>query len=189
MSSLIFRRNADNNARDAFHNTHDANELPNRDGPEYPRNLLIALVVLVGLSLMLGTSLYVIRRIRRARKESGRLPSYDAATRTHNRTRLTIQTNRFSSYAFSEKQTLIGNSAPLSISPDSVPEIRITFPEEEDQEGRRVSGRVVVVKVGESGVGFVRPLDREGLPPYQQQQPTERFDSVDMDRIGGLKER
>lgn len=189
MSSLIFRRNDDDHdARYAFNSNHGGNELPDRGGAEYPRNLLISLVVLVGLSLILGTSLYVIRRIRRARKESSSLPSYDAATRTHNRTRLTILTNRNSSYTYSEKQNLIGNSAPISISPDNVPEIRITFPEEEDQEGRRVSGRVVVVKVGESGVGFVRPLEEEGLPPYQQQQPTERFDSVDIDRIGGLKE-
>jgi hypothetical protein len=72
------------------------------------------------------------------------------------------------------------------MSPDNVPEIRITFPEEEDKDGRRVSGRVVVVQVGEAGVGFVRPLEQD-LPPYQS-QATERFDSVDIDRIGGLKE-
>jgi len=44
------------------------------------------------------------------------------------------------------------------------------------------------VQVGEAGVGFVKPIDQEGLPPYQQQQSEERFASVDLDRIGGLKE-
>jgi len=80
------------------------------------------------------------------------------------------------------------NSGPVPLSPDNVPEIRITFPEEEDKDGRKISGRVVVVQVGEAGVGFVRPLEQNNLPSYQQSRPQERFDSVDIDRIGGLKE-
>lgn len=76
----------------------------------------------------------------------------------------------------------------MPLSPDNVPEIRITFPEEEDKEtGRRIS-RVMVVQVGEAGVGFVRPLKEESLPPYQQAQDG-RFASVDLERIGGLKEK
>jgi len=89
---------------------------------------------------------------------------------------------------FSEKQNLIANSSPMPLTPESVPEIRITFPEEVDKEGRRVSGRVMVVQVGEAGVGFVKPVvDQDGLPPYQQQSD-DRFASLDLDRIGGLKE-
>jgi len=171
MPALIFRRANDNEK--------------NVDGTNdnSMRNLLITLVVLVAFCIVLGGSLYAIRRHRRSCKNAGTLPSYDAATRS---SRLTIQTNRDSTYIFSEKQNLIDNSSPMPMSPDSVPEIRITFPEEEDKEGRRVSGRVVVVQVGEAGVGFVRPLEQD-LPPYQT-QATERFDSVDIERIGGLKE-
>jgi len=145
---------------------------------------LITFVCLIVLAMALGGSLYVLRRIRRARKEAGKLPSYESATRNQNG--LTINTEN--SYTYSEKQNLIDNSQPMPMTPDSVPEIRITFPEEEDKDGRRVSGRVMVVQVGEAGVGFVKPLNQDGLPPYQQERPQERFDSVDMERIGGLKE-
>jgi len=156
-------------------------------GPNHTmRDLLITLVILVALCLVMCGTLFVLRRIRRARKEAGTLPSYDAATRNRGN-HLTIQTNRDSTFVFSEKQHLMDNG-PMPLSPDSVPEIRITFPEEEDKDGRKISGRVVVVQVGEAGVGFVRPLDQTNLPPYQQSRPQERFDSVDIDRIGGLKE-
>ncbi|GAM86076.1 hypothetical protein ANO11243_040860 [Dothideomycetidae sp. 11243] len=67
-----------------------------------------------------------------------------------------------------------------------VPEIRITLPEEMDHTGNRRSGRVVVVHVGESTVGY-EPYD-EKLPPYQHSE-SERFQSLDLDRIGGLKEK
>jgi len=151
-------------------------------------HLLIALVVLVVFGLLLGGSLFFIRRYRRARKEAGTLPSYEDSTNSRNHNRLTIQTNRDSMLVFSEKQNLIANSSPMPLTPESVPEIRITFPEEVDKEGRRVSGRVMVVQVGEAGVGFVKPVvDQDGLPPYQQQSD-DRFASLDLDRIGGLKE-
>lgn len=148
-------------------------------------HLLITLVVLVSFGLALGGSLFFIRRIRRSRKVAGTLPSYEASNKNHRG--LTIST-RDSVLVYSEKQHLIDNSSPMPLTPESIPEIRITFPEEEDKQGRRVSGRVVVVEVGEAGVGFVRPLENDGLPPYQQKSE-ERFASVDLDRIGGLKEK
>jgi hypothetical protein len=86
----------------------------------------------------------------------------------------------------SEKQALMGNCSPMPLTPDSVPEIRITFPEEEDAQGRRKSGRVVIVSVGEAGVGFVRDVPEENLPPYQKH---DGFSSVDLEKIGGLKEK
>jgi len=128
-------------------------------------HLLITLVVLVSFGLVLGGSLFFIRRIRRSRKAAGTLPSYEASNKNHRG--LTIST-RDSVLVYSEKQQLIDNSSPMPLTPESIPEIRITFPEEEDKQGRRVSGRVVVVEVGEAGVGFVRPLESDGLPPYQQ---------------------
>lgn len=153
------------------------------------RNLLITLVALVAFCLILVAGLFLLRRIRRSKKDAGTLPSYDAATRNNRGNRLTIQTNRDSAFVYSEKQNLIDSSSPMPQTPDNVPEIRITFPEEQDKDGRLVSGRVVVVQVGEAGVGFVRPLEQpEGLPPYQPNQQQERFNSIDIDRIGGLKE-
>lgn len=79
---------------------------------------------------------------------------------------------------------LATSDAPPPMSP--VPEIRITLPEEMDHTGNRRSGRVVVVHVGESTVGY-EPYD-EKLPPYQHSE-SERFQSLDLDRIGGLKEK
>lgn len=89
--------------------------------------------------------------------------------------------------------------SPMSTSPDTIPEIRITFPDEEGKDGRRVSGRVMVVSVGEAGVGYVKPLSEggenkelggAGMPPaYASPTSTERMASVDIERIGGLKEK
>lgn len=146
--------------------------------------LLIALIVLVSLTFVLGGSLIILKRIRQQRKQAGTLPTYESANSKNGRG-LRIST-RDSAFIYSEKQQLLDASSPMPLSPDNVPEIRITFPEEEDKEtGRRIS-RVMVVQVGEAGVGFVRPLKEESLPPYQ---PDERFASVDLERIGGLKEK
>jgi len=71
--------------------------------------------------------------------------------------------------------------SPSFLTPLSVPEIRITFPEEDlpplGQGGQR-TGRVVVVQVGESGAAYVT-----APPPY------EGFQDVDMSKVGGLKEK
>lgn len=80
-------------------------------------------------------------------------------------------------------------SSPSSppITPDSVPEIRITFPDEQDESGRTKSGRVVIVRVGENGIGL-EPVTEEQLPAYEK-ETGQKFHSIDMDRIGGLKEK
>lgn len=127
-----------------------------------------------------------MRSMRKAKKEA-ELPVYEK--RQSNHRRLTITATPFgrgreSVLVYSEKQDLISNSS--SPPPSPVPEIRITFPDEVDEAGKRQSGRVVVVRVGEHSVGL-EPL-QEDLPPYQRDN-TGRFDSLDLDRIGGLKEK
>ena len=73
-------------------------------------------------------------------------------------------------------------------SPSSpVPEIRITFPEEEDEAGKSKSGRVVIVRISETGGLGLEPYSDQHLPAYQQSD-AERFQSLDLDRLGGLKE-
>lgn len=174
MSAISFinrRSDSDSDPNPDVH--HDSNNTINQ--------LLISLIVLVCFTFVLGGSLLILRRIRRQRKEAGTLPTYECASRNGRGLRIST---RDSAFAYSEKQQLLDASSPMS--PDNVPEIRITFPEEEDKEtGRRIS-RVMIVQVGEAGVGFVRPLKEESLPPYQ---PNERFASVDLERIGGLKEK
>ncbi|KAJ4347804.1 uncharacterized protein N0V89_009174 [Didymosphaeria variabile] len=144
--------------------------------------LLIALLTLFVLAVVLVGSLFFLRRARRARKAAeAQLPLYEK--RQSNHRRLTIQATRESVVVYQEKRDLLANSDSPPASP--VPEIRITFPDEVDAAGKRQSGRVVVVRVGEHSVGM-EPL-QEDLPPYERDGG--RFDSLDLDRIGGLKEK
>jgi hypothetical protein len=153
-------------------------------------NLLVTLIILLIVGMVLAGALVVVRRRRRARKQS-ELPLYDdKKSKTSNHRRLTIMatppTSKSKSiYVNTEKQTLVDNSSSPPSSP--VPEIRITFPEEEDAAGRRQSGRVVVVRISETGSVGMEPYATEHLPPYQQND-ADRFHSLDLDRIGGLKE-
>ncbi|OCK79559.1 hypothetical protein K432DRAFT_257476, partial [Lepidopterella palustris CBS 459.81] len=142
-------------------------------------------LVIVALSLIGG--LFFLRHIRNSKKESD-LPLYNEK-KTSNHRRLTITAHprgkgTESIYVYQEKQNLIENSS--SPPPSPIPEIRITFPEEVDDAGKRQSGRVLVVRVGEHSVGL-EPL-KEDLPPYQK-DTSERFQSLDLERIGGLKEK
>ncbi|KAF2128720.1 hypothetical protein P153DRAFT_367077 [Dothidotthia symphoricarpi CBS 119687] len=141
--------------------------------------LLITLVVLFVLSSMLIGTLYFLRSTRRARKAS-ELPTYEK--RQSNPRRLTITTNKgLTSVMYSEKEILMSPSTPTS----PVPEIRITFPDEVDESGKKHQGRVVVVRVGDHSVGL-EPV--QAAPPYSP-EGDDRFDSLDLDRMGGLKEK
>lgn len=150
--------------------------------------LLVSLLMLVLLGLALVGALMFLRSMRRARKAAetaAQLPLYEKRQSSR---RLTITTapykGRESVVVYSEKQGLMGSSPNSPTSP--VPEIRITFPDEVDESGQRQSGRVVVVRVGDHSVGL-EPVT-EDLPAYQR-DASDRFDSLDLDRIGGLKEK
>lgn len=83
---------------------------------------------------------------------------------------------------------MLANPSSPPHSPDNVPEIHITFPEEEDESGRRKSGRVLVVRVGDNATVGMEPLDEEQLPAYEKES-SHQFYSIDMDDIGGLREK
>jgi len=153
-------------------------------------NLLIALLALIFLGLCLVASLFILRHNRKSKKQT-ELPLYDeSSSKTSNHRRLTITATPYgrrseSIYVYNEKQTLMDNPSSPPVSP--IPEIRITFPEEEDEAGKRKSGRVVVVRIGETGVGL-EPYQEDDLPPYQNSEAG-RFQSLDLERMGGLKEK
>lgn len=154
-------------------------------------DLLIALMVLIFVSLLLIGALYTVRKIRQRRAIARQqLPVYNEKASSNHR-RLTITATPYgrgsSVYVYDEKSSMMSSPRSPPLSPDSVPEIRITFPDEQDESGQRKSGRVVVVRVGETGVGL-EPLQDEQLPAYQKESG-ERFHSIDMERIGGLKEK
>lgn len=150
-------------------------------------DLLISLLVLVLLGLALVGALLVLRR-KRLNREQSELPVHNGQCAPQHR-RLTISAPPYakteSVLVYDEKRSLIENSS--SPPPSPVPEIRITFPEEEDESGKRKSGRVVVVRISEAGGVGLEPC-HEDLPPYQSSD-AERFQSLDIERMGGLKEK
>lgn len=148
-------------------------------------NLLIAFLVLLIVAVLLVLGLVLLRHVRRPKQEP-ELPLY-TERRISNHRRLTIRADgrtASSIYVYQEKQSLIDDS--YSPPPSPVPEIRITFPEEVDEAGKRQSGKVVVVRLSDQGGVGLEPV-QEDLPPYQQNP--ERFQSLDLERIGGLREK
>lgn len=159
----------------------------NSDGSFTPQtiDLLISLLVLILLAIVLSGSLLLLRQRRRRLEQQSHLPLYKS--QAHQR-RLTItQNSRTGSiHVYNEKQDLMqGNLSP----PQSpVPEIRITFPEEQDEQtGKPKAGRVVVVHISDNGGVGLSPV-HDDLPPYQTNE-TGRFQSLDLERMGGLKEK
>lgn len=156
-----------------------------QDGLSTPMvDLLITLLVLILLALALVGGLLVLKRKRQAQKDS-LLPVHNGQVPTSGR-RLTIHAGKTDSiHVYDEKRSLMENSD--SPPPSPVPEIRITFPEEEDASGKRKSGRMVIVRISEAGSVGLEPC-HEDLPPYQTTD-NGRFQSLDIERMGGLKEK
>lgn len=184
ISQLLVRREGDSNT-----SAEDSTFTPTM------QKLLITLLVLVLFSVGLTVVLCVLRSRRRAWKTAER----NAASRTFDRpsskashhrsmTVLSAPFNRHSQAVavHHEKEILVEDVSLRSPSP-GVPEIRITFPDEEGVAGKRQSGRVVVVKISETGGVGLEPYHDEHLPPYQKEP--ERFQSLDLERLGGLKEK
>ena len=160
-------------------------------------DLIICLMVLIVIGIFALLGLFIIRKLRKSRADkNASLPMYNTPNSSMrnvaNHRRLTITTShqngrKSSIYVYDEKSSLTSNPSSPPLSPDNVPEIRITFPDEQDESGRPKSGRVVVVRLGDTGVGL-EPLRDEQLPAYEK-EAGERFHSIDIERIGGLKEK
>lgn len=149
-------------------------------------NTIISVLGLIALLCFCFGGFFFLRR-RRQQPSASLLPIHSKSA--HHR-QLSISTTfdgpRHSSlYVYDEKRNLIANA--LSPASGSVPEIRITFPDEEGTSEKTCGGRVVVVKVGDSGTVGMEPLQEEFLPPYQTNDNS-RFQSLDLNRIGGIKE-
>jgi hypothetical protein len=157
-------------------------------------NLLITLLSLVFLGMVLLAIFVGLRRVRKQKQQlrEETLPQYQDVKRTGNHRRLTIETKggmgRYSVSVFRDGQPMLANPQSPPHSPDNVPEIHITFPDEEDKQGRRKSGRVVVVRLSEGSNVGLEPVNDEQLPAYEKESSTQFF-SIDMNQIGGLKEK
>ncbi|KAI1144190.1 hypothetical protein F5Y05DRAFT_20127 [Hypoxylon sp. FL0543] len=152
-------------------------------------DLMIAFLGVAFFALVMVALLIMLRRARRGQQlQKETLPQYNDIKHDDNARRLTIQTadGRSSILVLNGRPMLADPNAP-PYSPTNIPEIHITFPDEQDENGRNKSGRVVVVRVGETSVGL-EPVKEEQLPAYEKESST-GFYSIDMDQIGGLKEK
>lgn len=165
----------------------------NTDGSDSMLNLMIGLLALALCSLVLASLLFVFYRRRRLQRlRNGTLPKYQDVRQNPNGHSLTIETTRngHSSvyYIGQDGQPMLQNPHSPPHSPDNVPEIHITFPDEHDENGRPQSGRVLVVRVGDNATVGLEPMKEEQLPAYEKEAKGQ-FQSIDMDQIGGLKEK
>jgi hypothetical protein len=170
-------------------------------------NLMIAVLTLFFFALLLVALLVLLRRLRQQQQmRANTLPQYGGIDsmqqhghqRSRNHRRLTITTGDDRS---SRVVVIRPDGSPMLInpnrpphSPDNIPQIHITFPDEHDDKGnKRASGRVVVVRVGDKSVGMEplreAPSPSEQLPAYNEKEPNDGFFALDLDRIGGLKEK
>lgn len=175
-------------------NVIDAEDLEvDQDDHRNTLNMLIGILSLVFLGLVLATCLVYIRRVRQQRRmlrNAGILPTYASAS--HQAGGFTIETTdkhgRSSCLVIGrDGQPMLANPRSPPNALDNVPEIRITFPDEQDSTGRTKNGRVVVVRMGDATVGL-EPVKAEQLPAYEKENNSQ-FYSIDMDQIGGLKEK
>ncbi|KAF2772273.1 hypothetical protein EJ03DRAFT_200683 [Teratosphaeria nubilosa] len=152
--------------------------------------LLVVLLALLIMTLLLIAALYIFRQRRTRAHRPDLLPVYEdgekrLSTASHHR-RVMVRPSE-SVYVISEKGNPLDDDSAPSSPTSPIPEIRITFPEEYDDLGRRKSGRVVVVRVGESSIGL-EPVSGEEKPPGYHHSD-ERFQSLDLERVGGLVEK
>jgi len=160
-------------------------------------SLLIAVLSLIFVGLMLCALLLLLRRMRRQKQMRAEvLPQYYTdVKRTGNHRGLTIQTSNMGKLGRSSVIVIHQDGQPMLMnpnspphSPDNVPEIHITFPDEQDEQGRKKSGRVLVVRVGDNAAVGLEPLHEEELPAYEKDSKTQ-FYALDLEKIGGLKEK
>lgn len=150
--------------------------------------IIVFLAICFGTMISVG-ALYSVRKYRYAQSvalQNETLPQYNS--KGSRGVSLSIDPPSYSrSSYYDEKTPTNGLSSPRSpTSPTSpVPEIRITFPDEMDEQGRHMQGRVVIVKIGEKGAVGLEPCEQ--LPKYERDG--KQWDELDMDLIGGLKEK
>lgn len=152
-------------------------------------HLAFVFFALVASACLCCVALCFLRRKRMARRQQATLPTYHQVSHHQRSPSVTNFGNGYkneSVFVYDEKMNLIHNSS--SPTSTSVPEIHITFPDEEGKPGSSQNGRVVVVHITDSGSVGMGPLQRDDLPPYQKED-ADRFQSLDLDRIGGLREK
>jgi hypothetical protein len=163
------------------------------DGQERMIDLALVFLGLVFIGLVATSALYLIRRRRMQREfHDETLPMYQDDKRSLNHRGLTIETKhngRSSVFVIGrDGQPMLQNPRSPPHSPDNVPQIRITFPDEHDERGQVQRGQVLIVRVGDNATVGLEPVRDEQLPAYEKDSKKDFF-SVDMDQVGGLQEK
>ncbi|KAK3191069.1 hypothetical protein K4F52_003019 [Lecanicillium sp. MT-2017a] len=164
------------------------------DGSDTMINALIAVLSIAFFALILISALFLFRRVRRRRaaRNAETLPVYNQVSEDARQNGLTIETkhNGRSSVVFigRDGQPMLQNPSSPPHSPDNVPEIHITFPDEQGEDNQSKSGRVFIVRVGDNATVGLEPVQEEQLPAYEKEAKGQ-FQSLDMEQLGGLKEK
>lgn len=156
-------------------------------GSEHAINLTLTFLGLLFFTLILSSALFLFRRRRlQQRRLAELLPVYNKGSS------LSVDSEKdgHTSVVFigRDGQPMLQNPGAPPESPENVPEIHITFPDEQDENGRQKSGRVLIVRVGDNATIGLEPMQNEQLPAYEKESKG-HFQTIDMDRIGGLKEK
>lgn len=147
-------------------------------------NHYFGFVCIILLVAILISTFFLIRRYRKHITSDLLLHKGDleAASGHH---RSTNPASPQPSFVVREKEAFIASTfGPPTGTP---PAIHLTLPGELDDGTKCESDRVVVVSIGEHGEVGLSPLVQEQLPPYKE-HASERFQSLDLERLGGLKE-
>lgn len=171
----------------------------NGSSPDQKTTILLVVLGLVALVTLSISGFLLFRRYQRKQQQmrDNSLTSYQEAKlgmyeSTTNLNGLTIETKHHGRSSMitirRDSHPMLANPESPPNSPDNVPEIHITVPDETDEKGNFKGPRVLVVRVGDNASVGLEPMNEEQLPPYQKEEKS-GFYSVDMDRIGGLKEK
>lgn len=133
--------------------------------------LLIAMTVIMVVGIILIIALAWMKKVKRDRKR--------AALKAHRRSR------HESTITITHDKLALLEDEPISPT-ESVPEIRLTFPEDQHPDGKR-SSRIVIVKLGAKGSVGYEPY-QEPLPVYREKE-SPQFQDLDLERMGGLREK
>src|SRR5271170_5134421 len=146
-------------ARDASHLFNNNSE---PSGPPTMFKFLFPLLAFFSIGSCCAAALLILRRRRQARRKA-LLPAH---THLSHRRHLTISTNfdlikSSSTHKWEDKSVVDGSSRPTS-PVTQIPELRITFPDEDG--GDEKGGRVVIVHMSDSGSVGMAPLMQDTLP-------------------------
>ncbi|RMD40647.1 hypothetical protein DV735_g4478, partial [Chaetothyriales sp. CBS 134920] len=161
--------------RDSFNST-DAGSLDISTG-----TLLLIFFTLLLLATVLSVVLLHLRR-RRVARAQGLLPisSHSWHHRPGPMKKISALWAKDPAYCSSSKRI-----------PSPVPEIRLTFPDDDDNTHKsswKQGGGVVVVHITDTGSVGMAPLREDNLPPYQRSD-ADGFQSLDLNQMGGLGEK